>query len=367
VNKISGAFAAGFIALHRRHRWAAFTKATLACALVAGASSSVLLFERAAPSGATTIAQQITDLQAQAAQISSSMLLEQLQIGGYQQQYNEAVARVGRDQLLIAQTERAIGRDQHELDRDAATLRVAAVKAYENGGNSSVTPIFTDASAADTANEYQRVLQGTVTGAVDQLHSAKRSLNVQEASLQVTESQDQTAQNQAQLLLSESDTTEQRLQQQSQQVKGQLAAAVAVQQQQEQAAAEAALAAARAHAAAVAAAQAAAAQQAQLVTNRVPTAAVTRTGQIPALNSFLQCVVQAESSGNYQAVSPTGQYMGAFQFSQSTWNEAAQLAGMPNLVGVAPNTATPAEQNALAIALYSADGSAPWYDPCTGR
>ena len=43
----------------------------------------------------------------------------------------------------------------------------------------------------------------------------------------------------------------------------------------------------------------------------------------PALNPFLTCVIQAESGGNYGIVSPNGLYMGAFQFSQPTWNSAA--------------------------------------------
>jgi hypothetical protein len=84
----------------------------------------------------------------------------------------------------------------------------------------------------------------------------------------------------------------------------------------------------------------------------------------PALNSFLQCALQAESSGNYSAVSPNGLYMGGFQFSQPTWNEAAQLAGLPYLVGVPPNEATPAEQDTLAVALYALDGETPWDDSC---
>jgi Transglycosylase-like domain len=56
--------------------------------------------------------------------------------------------------------------------------------------------------------------------------------------------------------------------------------------------------------------------------------------------------------------------MGAFQFSQPTWNEAAGLAGLPALDGVRPNTATKADQDTLAVALYNADGRQPWYDPC---
>ena len=84
----------------------------------------------------------------------------------------------------------------------------------------------------------------------------------------------------------------------------------------------------------------------------------------PQLPPFLQCVLQVESGGDYQAVSPDGQYMGGFQFSQPTWNEAAQLAGMPQLVNVPPNVATPAQQDDLAIALYNADGEQPWNDSC---
>ena len=56
--------------------------------------------------------------------------------------------------------------------------------------------------------------------------------------------------------------------------------------------------------------------------------------------------------------------MGGFQFSQATWNEAAELAGMPQLINVPPNEATPAEQDDLAIALYDADGEQPWNDSC---
>ena len=80
----------------------------------------------------------------------------------------------------------------------------------------------------------------------------------------------------------------------------------------------------------------------------------------PALNPFLQCVVQAESGGNYGAVSPDGLYMGAFQFSQSTWNSAAQAAGLPDLVGVPPNLASKADQDTVAVALYALDGQQPW-------
>ena len=77
-------------------------------------------------------------------------------------------------------------------------------------------------------------------------------------------------------------------------------------------------------------------------------------------------MVQAESGGNYGAVSPNGLYMGAFQFSQSTWNTAAQAAGLPNLVGVPPNRASKAEQDSVAVALFALDGDQPWLgDRCS--
>jgi hypothetical protein len=82
------------------------------------------------------------------------------------------------------------------------------------------------------------------------------------------------------------------------------------------------------------------------------------------LNPFLQCVVQHESGGNYGAVSPNGQYMGAFQFSQPTWDTAAQAAGRPDLVGVPPNQASKADQDTMAVTLYSLDGKQPWVDGC---
>ena len=87
----------------------------------------------------------------------------------------------------------------------------------------------------------------------------------------------------------------------------------------------------------------------------------------PALNGFLTCVVQAESGGNYGVVSPNGLYMGAFQFSQSTWNTAAQAAGLGLLVGVPPNMATRAEQDTVAVTLFNLDGQQPWLgDRCSG-
>jgi hypothetical protein len=83
----------------------------------------------------------------------------------------------------------------------------------------------------------------------------------------------------------------------------------------------------------------------------------------PALNAFLQCVIQRESGGDYGIDTGNG-YYGAFQFSQSTWNIAAQDAGLSYLVGVVPSSATKAEQDTVAVALYALDGGRPWTGDC---
>ena len=73
---------------------------------------------------------------------------------------------------------------------------------------------------------------------------------------------------------------------------------------------------------------------------------------------------RCESGGDYGAVSANGSYRGAYQFSRSTWNSVAARS-RPHLVGVDPGAASPADQDAMALALYNSSGSSPW--PHCGR
>jgi hypothetical protein len=77
---------------------------------------------------------------------------------------------------------------------------------------------------------------------------------------------------------------------------------------------------------------------------------------------FLTCVRQHESGGNYQAVSPGGQYLGAYQFLQGTWDATANHIGARDQVGVDPRTASPTLQDDMAWALYQWQGPGPWGD-----
>lgn len=85
----------------------------------------------------------------------------------------------------------------------------------------------------------------------------------------------------------------------------------------------------------------------------------------PSAAAFLACIRQRESHGNYTAVSANGMYRGAYQFTQSSWDLAANHAGRHDLVGVLPDRASPANQDAMALTLYEWMGSAPWNGACS--
>jgi resuscitation-promoting factor RpfB len=88
------------------------------------------------------------------------------------------------------------------------------------------------------------------------------------------------------------------------------------------------------------------------------------SGATAAEASFLACVRQRESGGNYSVVSSNGLWYGAYQMTRSTWNSAAQHAGRSDLVGVPPNQASPADQDYLALVLYRWLGKSPWGGAC---
>jgi len=80
---------------------------------------------------------------------------------------------------------------------------------------------------------------------------------------------------------------------------------------------------------------------------------------------FLSCVRQRESGGNYGIYNAGGSgAAGAYQFLPGTWNSIASSVGRGDLVGVDPAQASPADQDAMAQALYAQQGAAPWGGGC---
>jgi len=118
-------------------------------------------------------------------------------------------------------------------------------------------------------------------------------------------------------------------------------------------------------AAAERAAERAEAERAAAQRSRSVSRASTRTsGGSGGGASDLAGLRQCESGGNYGAVSSSGQYRGAYQFSRSTWDSVAS-GSHPHLVGVDPAAASPADQDAMARTLHARSGSSPW--PVCGR
>lgn len=83
-------------------------------------------------------------------------------------------------------------------------------------------------------------------------------------------------------------------------------------------------------------------------------------------DGFLACVRARESGGDYtiHELSGASQAAGAYQFLPSTWDSIARAVGRFDLVGLDPAAASPADQDAMAQALYDQQGAAPWGGGC---
>jgi hypothetical protein len=79
---------------------------------------------------------------------------------------------------------------------------------------------------------------------------------------------------------------------------------------------------------------------------------------------FRACTIERETHGTYGGVSKNGQYHGAWQFDQRTWDSNAAASGRTDLVGVPPEQATPSDQDAVAYDTYSRRGKSPWGGRC---
>ena len=81
--------------------------------------------------------------------------------------------------------------------------------------------------------------------------------------------------------------------------------------------------------------------------------------------AFMACVRERESHGDYTAVDPSGQYMGAYQIYQGGWDSIAGSIGRGDLVGVRPHTASPSDQDMVAFAMLAKLGRSPWNFACS--
>lgn len=92
---------------------------------------------------------------------------------------------------------------------------------------------------------------------------------------------------------------------------------------------------------------------------------VTSGGSSSGGGDFLSCVRNRESGGDYGVYNSGGSgAAGAYQFMPGTWSSIAGSVGRTDLVGTDPAQASPADQDAMAAALYAQQGSAPWGGYC---
>jgi hypothetical protein len=76
-------------------------------------------------------------------------------------------------------------------------------------------------------------------------------------------------------------------------------------------------------------------------------------------NDELHRLRMCESTDNYQAISRSGTYRGAYQFDQTTWDDVAGRF-FPWLVGIDPIEVEPWWQDSMTRALWSERGKQPW-------
>ncbi len=329
-------------------------------------------------------ADQVSDLKMEAAAVSQQLIRGQLQVDAYQQQVSVASARVTIDGRAVAQLGQQISRDEQLTAAKADQVRRLAIQSYIDYGtgvSSADAALFGGTQEhAQVASEYSAIAVGDISTALSELRATQQVFQAHQIELQHQLGQDRMDQARQVAFLGQANATQSQVQALQSRVTGQLAAAVSEQSAAQDAAAAAAVAAAQRSAAKAPVASpptAAASGPSTTLPAGTPGAATptstapgatggTANTVDPVLNPFLQCVVQAESGGDYSAVSPDGLYMGAFQFAQPTWNTAALAAGRADLVGIPPNRASKADQDTVAVALYSLDGQQPWLgDRCT--
>ena len=211
--------------------------------------------------------------------------------------------------------------------------RQAAIDAYVAGGESQELVVFIRSDEVDDASARATVLSSQAHSAVDAAATFQKMKEENDpAVVELGETLDAVS---AQL----ADARSALLQAEAQQADAELALTRAKD-------AEAVLAAANAKAAtsakAAPKAKAAARPKAAPVVNR----------GFGAQEADWEALRQCESGGNYQIVSSTGRYRGAYQFDRATW---ASMGGTGD-----PAAAPPAEQDMRAKMLYEQRGARPW-------
>jgi peptidoglycan DL-endopeptidase CwlO len=199
----------------------------------------------------------ISDAKAKAAAIEAQLTQAQNQMSALSQQYDQAQYQLSQINSSIATTKANVAADEAQVTKNKATLSKAAVANYITDGTAAAqNPIFSgNEQTLGATTEYNKVAEGDISLAVDNLHTAEQSLDAQENQLQGEQSQAQTQVTTEQNAVAQNAQAIQSQKSALAQEQGQIA--TLVQQQQQAEAAAAAQAAQQKQAAAASAAAAA--------------------------------------------------------------------------------------------------------------
>ena len=198
-------------------------------------------------------ADQVSELQAQATQITQDLVLEQLQIGVYEQHYDVDTAKVQRDEAAIGSSENQIQSDANRVSRDRQRLQSEALSAYiyldpQSDGSAALFEGIRTTRPRERSTKKWQVATSPLPWT--SLHTDENGLRAERVTLEQQEAQDQSTTNQEATLTNAARQTEVQLASKQSEITGELAVAVTQQQAAQAAAAAAAVRAAQAKAAA---------------------------------------------------------------------------------------------------------------------
>jgi cell wall-associated NlpC family hydrolase len=290
----------------------------------------------------------ISDAKAKAAAIEAQLTQAQNEMSALSQQYDAAVYHLSQINSNITTTKSNIAADQAQVAKDKSTLAKAAVANYiSDGSAASENPIFSgNQSTLGAQTTYNKVAQGDISLAVDNLHTSESALNAQVNTLQNEQSQAQSAVTAKQNAVSQNAQAVQMQKNALAQEQGQIAQLVQQQQAAEAAAAARAAAARQAAASAAAAAAAAAAADASHSSGSASLAGLSQAAPPPTAPGGQGALQAAESQigvpYRWGAESPKGSADPGFDCSGLTaWSWGQVGVGLPHYSGAQMSDSTP--------------------------
>ncbi len=288
----------------------------------------------------------ISSAKAKAAAIEAQLTQAQDQMSALSQQYDEAQYHLTQINSSIETTKANVAADEAQVANDRATLSKAAVANYISDGTAATqNPIFSgNEQSLGATTTYNKIAQGDISLAVDNLHSAENSLNAQVSQLQGEQSQAQAAVTTEQNAVAQNAQAIQSQKSALSQENAQIASLI--QQQQLAEAAAAAKAAQARQAAAAAAAATVRAAPASSARGAAAPAALSQAAPPPSSPGGAGAVQAAESQLGVPYVwggeSPKGSGSPGFDCSGLTaWSWGQVGVGLPHFSGAQMGDSTP--------------------------